>query len=194
MFARIVWPLSFKRLLTFMGALSFDLSYLSAVLCKYEFSFKDTLFFSTITLALAVAFVPIHWALHRVVVGGARDIAIREGVYATVRTTVYILIFAFPVISVRLCEVWMCHEVAGVHYLRIDYKINCDSPEWSGMAVYSAGWIVGYVFFFPIATFAYLYKRRARIIDKPRVHDSIVFGFLCNDYRLSEETYLWGIL
>jgi hypothetical protein len=59
------------------------------------------------------------------------------------------------------------------------------------MAAYSVGWIGVYVFFFPIATFWYLHKHRAAIIDMPRVRPNIIFGFLCADYRLSKETYLW---
>jgi hypothetical protein len=62
------------------------------------------------------------------------------------------------------------------------------------MATYSSGWIVGYVFAFPIVTFAYLYKRRGEIIGMPRVRHSVIFGFLCDDYRLTKETYLWEAL
>jgi hypothetical protein len=119
----IVWPLSFKRLLTFLGALTFDLSYLSAVLCKYEFSFFDTLFCSTVALGLAVAFVPIHYVLKRIITERKR-VPLVEGMYATLHTTVHLLIFAFPIVSIRLAEVWMCHEVAGSKYLRVDYNIQ----------------------------------------------------------------------
>jgi hypothetical protein len=89
-----------RRLLTFVGTLTFDLSYLSAVLCEYEFSFFDTLFFTTLALALGVISVPVYWALCRRSNGFPDTTFLKglyHGVFATLHTTVHILIFAFPV-------------------------------------------------------------------------------------------------
>ena len=54
------------------------------------------------------------------------------------------------VISVKVVDVFACHMVEGVRYLRVDYRIECESEEWKDMAVYASVWIACFVIAFPL--------------------------------------------
>jgi hypothetical protein len=176
----IIWPEEFDRLLIALNALAFDLQILSSVFCEYSFSFWYSLGVSTIALTSIIVGIPIaFWLL-----GRKSSDALAFSAYAG--------IFAFPVMSVKLAEVWMCHVVEGVSYLRADYNIECGTALWDGMATYTGFFIFSYVIAFPVFMFTYLFKMRGLIVGKQQVDESRVhLGFLCHDYRLADVTYMW---
>ena len=57
----------------------------------------------------------------------------------------YLLLFAFPIVSVDLVEAFACHEVEGTFYLRADYSIECYTPRFYRMSGYAGLWVVIYI-------------------------------------------------
>jgi hypothetical protein len=186
----IIWPEEFNRLLTALNALAFDLQILSSVVCQYSFSFYYSLYVSTLTLAGIIVGIPIVFWLS----GRRLSDALAFSAYAG--------IFAYPVMSVKLAEVWMCHPVNTdsngnlvphhIFYLRADYQIECDTAQWDAMATYTGFFVFSYVIAFPIFMFTYLFRMRKWIVGKQQVDEERVkLGFLCHDYRLADVTYMW---
>jgi hypothetical protein len=102
----------------------------------------------------------------------------------------YILLFAYPVVSVKVVETFACHEVSGVRYLRADYSTRCDSTEWSAYAVYSGLWIVCYVVAFPVFVLWKLcsYREAQKLKEKT---DLVDLHFLLSDYKSTSPVLLW---
>ena len=168
------WPTSFLSALAVLSALSFDLSMLSGLFCIVRVSYFDNLIFSTMGL-VAVVVVAI-------VVARAKP---RLSTACT-EVAMYILLFAYPVTSVKITAAfgqsrkmeWFhsfivlvllyiytgCHEVNGIYYLREDYAVKCYTAEWSGIAAYASLFLVVYVIAMPIAVLATLtrYGQRYR--------------------------------
>jgi hypothetical protein len=55
---------------------------------------------------------------------------------------VYILLFAYPVVAVKVVETFGCHNIDGRFYLRVDYSIGCYDAEWRAMAAYAGVFLV----------------------------------------------------
>ena len=58
---------------------------------------------------------------------------------------VYLALFAYPLVSVKVVDVYGCHKVAGSFYLRADYSVQCYTQEWYLMAAYASVFLVTYV-------------------------------------------------
>jgi hypothetical protein len=41
----------------------------------------------------------------------------------------YVLFFAYPIVSIRVVETFACHEVEGVRYLRADYSVQVSGLQ-----------------------------------------------------------------
>ena len=60
------------------------------------------------------------------------------------------MLFAYPVVAVKVVQVFACHEVEGSSFLRADYSAECYTGQWNGMVVYASVWIVVYVIGLPL--------------------------------------------
>jgi hypothetical protein len=65
-------------------------------------------------------------------------------------TAIYLLTFAYPVVSIKVVELFGCHIVEGTAYLRADYSIECYTSQWNAMAVYASIFLGIYVVGFPL--------------------------------------------
>jgi hypothetical protein len=161
----IRWPPHFLNVLAVMSALTFDLSVLSGVFCLVEVSFFTNLVFSTTSVVLImVSLVTLskckpHW----------KRTCLRVGVY--------LLVFAYPVLSVKCVEAFACHDVDGSFYLRADYSINCDSWRWKLIAAYASVFVVIYVAGLPIFVIGMLWHHRGQ--------NGHMLDFLQDDYRVA---------
>ena len=72
--------------------------------------------------------------------------------------TVYVCLFAYPIIAVKIVDAFGCHEVEGVFYLRADYSIECYTSRWYDNAAYAVIWIVVFVLLFPLFIFMKLWS------------------------------------
>ena len=60
------------------------------------------------------------------------------------------MLFAYPVVAVKVVQVFACHEVEGSSFLRADYSAECYTGQWNGMVVYASVWIAVYVIGLPL--------------------------------------------
>jgi hypothetical protein len=97
----------------------------------------------------------------------------------------FVLFVAYPSISLRVLQTFLCTEVEGEHFLLADIRTQCYTRRWARMAVYSAVMGVVYVLGLPIVTAVILIRhRRAGTLFEPRDHNPTIstYGFLYADY------------
>jgi hypothetical protein len=108
---------------------------------------------------------------------------------------VYILVFAYPILAVRLIEAFSCQEVEGKRYLRADYAVSCDSAEWFSYAVFAGICIFVYVAGFPLFLLYKLgivYPRKLRE-GKRSIRGGHLFSlhFLLDDFIPMRVPMMW---
>ena len=106
---------------------------------------------------------------------------------------IYLLLFAYPVLSVKIVEAFACHEVEGVQYLRADYNMRCNTQEWNAMVAYASIWLCIYVIAFPLFVLSKLWYYRGRqttqqLGSKPELVD---LRFLLHDYKSFAPVLMW---
>ena len=114
-------------------------------------------------------------------------------------TAIYLLTFAYPVVSVKVVELFGCHVVEGTSYLRADYSIECYTPQWNAMAVYAGIFLAIYVVGFPVLVgtklWSYRHQLRAEAQGPGQVckipPSGLLLGFLLDDYKLQLPCYMW---
>jgi hypothetical protein len=182
------WPINFLNALDFLSLLSFDFGVFAGIFCIVQMDFYDSLISMTTTLAMAVAAIMgcSHYYGKRLPRNEQVDLMNHARFFAG-----YLLLFAFPIVSVDLVEAFACHEVEGVFYLRADYTILCDTTRFMVMATYAGFWIVGYICVFPCLLLWKLQdyhkkltrgKNEAKHKHYVRASD-LKYGFLIRDYK-----------
>jgi hypothetical protein len=149
-------------------------------------SFYTNLLISTMTLAsVVVAVILRSYLMRRREQDTERAKKIwQDGLFVAM----YTLLFAYPVVSVKVVETIACHEVEGVSYLRADYSARCDSTRHTAYAVYSGLWIACYVVAFPVFVLWKLWSYREA---QPLKKELIDLRFLLADYRSATPVLLW---
>jgi hypothetical protein len=101
---------------------------------------------------------------------------------AIFRASFFVLLLAYPSISLRVLQIYQCVDVDGEHYLLADLSVRCYTQRWLGMAVYSA--VMGAVFVvgLPLTISIILFRRRATLFGDGSEETRRVYGFLYNDY------------
>jgi hypothetical protein len=184
----VVWPQSFARALDAMSIFSLDFGAVLGGFCVVEISFYQRLVSSTLLLLVLVA---------TIIVGSRVTNRAEQGIFVAI----YLLLFAYPVISVKIVEAFACHEVEGVRYLRVDYSVRCDTHEWKMMAAYAGVWGLVYVIGFPLFVLYKLWSYRTQTtlgtsrlrhykhVDSAPEHVSL--RFLLQDYKSCVPMLLW---
>eukprot|EP00935_MAST-01C_sp_MAST-1C-sp1_P001113 g1113.t1 len=148
----VVWPARFARALDGLSLLSLDFGVMAALFCVADLNFYKSLLCSTLAL-LGVVVAILVFAARVELLCPCRHRGRRQkkewwngGVFAAV----YVLLFAYPIVSVKVVRAFACHSVEGVFYLRADYSLECHTSEWNAMAAYAGIWIIVYVILFPL--------------------------------------------
>ena len=99
----------------------------------------------------------------------------------------------------KIVELFGCHEVEGVAYLRADYSIECYTSQWNAMAAYASVFLIAYVVGFPAFVTSRLWSYRHEL--QAQAHGAgqvcklapkgLLLGFLLDDYRLKLPCYMW---
>jgi hypothetical protein len=182
----VVWPSSFAQALDAMSVLSLDFGVLLGGFCIADISFYQRLISSTLVLLVAAGAIILRSRLM-----STQAAAKAQGVFVAV----YLLLFAYPVLSVKIVEAFACHEVEGVRYLRADYNVRCDTQEWRVMAIYASVWMLAYVIMFPLLVLYKLWSYRDSLTTqqqapKPELVD---LHFLLNDYKSFAPALMWEV-
>jgi hypothetical protein len=95
----IIWPSSFARFMDATSVASFDFSVILGGFCMVDLSFSQRLVSSTLSLVGVVVAIMLGSQVYYRRHGGQ---AARKGVFYTV----YLLLFAYPVVAVKIVEVF----------------------------------------------------------------------------------------
>jgi hypothetical protein len=186
----VVWPSSFAQALDAMSVLSLDFGVLLGGFCIADITFYQRLLSSTLLLLGAVGVIIVRSQLTNGRV--AKKSRAKQGVFVAI----YLLLFAYPVLSVKIVEAFACHEVEGERFLRADYRVRCNSQEWKAMAAYSSVWIALYVTAFPLFVLYKLWSYRGNTTadqqgsKKPELVD---LRFLLHDYKSFAPVLMWEV-
>jgi serine/threonine protein kinase len=157
----VVWPTAFARALDALSMLSLDFGVLAGFFCFTNMTFYQSLHVSTLMLFASICLI--------LSVPSFVSNCKARCVFAAV----YLALFAYPVVSIKVIMLFGCHEIdyangavvvqssenistanvaslATKTFLRADYSLECYTPEWNAMSVYASLWIVLYVFAFPL--------------------------------------------
>jgi hypothetical protein len=201
----VVWPQSFKSALAALSLLSLDFGVLTSMMCAVSLSFYANLICTTMVLVAVVAGIFLAHALmqrrnyelhHTHPEYSAKAAQIRQ---SCLFTAIYLLTFAYPVVSVKVVEVLGCHTVEGTAYLRADYSIECYTNQWNVMAAYSGVFLAIYVVGFPLLVGAKLWSYRHQLREQGQGPGQVckvppaglLLGFLLDDYKLQLPCYMW---
>jgi len=119
--------------------------------------------------------------------------SLKAGVIRALPYLLYILFFAFPLVSSRAFQAFECEEFDdGTRFLRADYSRDCDDPEyrrvldlaWVAIALYPLG--------VPLLYFTLLWCARKAIRTEQPTALSRSLTFLHQDYELS--MYWWEMV
>jgi len=205
----VAWPPAFAQALDLLSIFSFDLGVLGGILCHVDYGFYDLLFGSTmLLLGMVLAIWLVYFFLRRLATGSHGHSELYQ---RAMYVAVYLCLFAYPVVSVRVIDTFGCHEVEGVSYLRADYSIECYTSRWWGNAVYAGIWILFFVFLFPLAVtyklwcyhgFNELMAKQGKGAKRRSVHkrrvmkqcwdgELVDLHFLLDDYKPDAPAMLW---
>jgi hypothetical protein len=187
----VAWPESFMKALDALSLLSLDFGVFAGIFCLVQMDFYDGLLSLTFSLCMTVTAV---FVVHKHIIARGADAREREEIMQTARFYAgYILLFAFPVVSVDLVEAFACHEVEGVYYLRADYTVKCYTNRFYIMACYALTWIILYVVVFPILLVRKLFAYHRKIKIDKRNPETFKYNFLIVDYKESFPCILWEV-
>jgi hypothetical protein len=184
----ITWPAVFQKALAALSVLSLDFGILASMLCVVKISFYNNLLCTTLLLVVLMAGLYL------------ADVTTQHRHQSTYRfIAIYLLLFAYPMVSVKVVELFGCHDVEGVYYLRVDYSIECYTSQWNAMAVYALVLLITYVAGFPIfvgaTLWSYRHKLREHVQGPGQVcklaPTGLMLGFLLDDYALKLPCYMW---
>jgi hypothetical protein len=147
----VIWPAGFASALDLIAVLCLDFSSVVGSFCIGMSYYQSLLSSTLLLLATVIALLLLPRLLH-----GAPSMRTTH----TLQLAVYLLLFAYPIVSGNVVAAFACHAIEGEYYLRADYSVRCYTPEWYTMAVYAAVWLVVYVALFPVYILAKLMTYR----------------------------------
>jgi len=112
-----------------------------------------------------------------------------------IKSLFYLLIFCYPMLNIRIFQVFVCEQISDTWYLRTDFSIECYTAKWAGYACWSLSLVMVYTAGFPYALTRFLRQNKAKVLANYSDLRSPFYeeaGFLWNDYR--KECYLWEVV
>ena len=119
--------------------------------------------------------------------------SLKAGLIRALPYLLYLLFFAFPLVSSRAFQAFDCEEFDdGTRYLKLDYSVDCDDNEygrvvslaWVAIALYPVG--------IPLLYLTLLLTARKAILTEHPTDLSRSLTFLTSDYEPS--MYWWELV
>eukprot|EP00935_MAST-01C_sp_MAST-1C-sp1_P002767 g2767.t1 len=191
----VTWPPAFQRALAALSVLSLDFGILGSLLCIVRLSFYANLLCTTLLLVVLLGCVFVTYVFLRL----RQPDRAQEIKQTCLFVAIYLLLFAYPVVSINVVELFGCHNVEGTYYLRADYSLECYTSEWMATAMYASVFLVVYVAGFPLvigATLLSYHRALQKQVQGPGqvsklVPPGLLLGFLLDDYVLRLPCYMW---
>jgi hypothetical protein len=164
-----------------MAVFSLDFGVVTGIFCFFSMDFVTDLVCSTFLAALAIPILVVGLCSPQ---GSPRR-------RSAVLVGVYLLIFIYPVVAVKVVMAFGCEEVVGVFYLKADYSIECSSSTWYALATYASLWVGCFVVALPAFLFRKLWTYRFKLKRGHKQVGDLRYGFLLDDYKLNLPCMLW---
>ena len=100
-------------------------------------------------------------------------------------------VFLYPILNLKVFQIFVCQTVSETSYLRSDYSVECATEKWWGHVAYCMVWVATYTIGFPVGLWVYLHRNKEKVQEHYNDLLSPFYkevGFLWNDYR---HTYYW---
>jgi tRNA A-37 threonylcarbamoyl transferase component Bud32 len=175
--------------------LTLDLGVVSGTLCIADMDFYDDLLCSTGIFFFGELAILVHYRVARFGCWGGNGLSKLSNAQTHAFAALYLAIFAYPVLSVKIVSAFACHVVEDVSYLRADYGVQCDSSRWRAMAWYAGFWLVAFVVGLPLWMVYYLVCKR-HLLGKQvaQLPDEILLKLLVRDYRRAAPSVYWEVV
>ena len=186
-------PASVASLLNIFDSLNLSIELLRLPLsCLQLSSFFDQLLFLVLA-PCALGLLVMACSMATEVLTKRKAASLKAGLIRALPYLLYLLFFAFPLVSSRAFQVFDCEEFDdGTRFLRVDYSLDCDDNEY-GRVVYLA-WvaIALYPVCIPLLYLTLLLTARKAILTEHPTDLSRSLTFLTSDYEPS--MYWWEMV
>ena len=118
---------------------------------------------------------------------------LKVGLIRALPYLLYVLFFAFPLVSSRAFQAFDCEEFDdGTSFLRVDYSLSCNGAEYGRVVSLAWATIALYPIGVPLLYLALLLSARKAILTEQPTALSRSLTFLHQDYELS--MYWWEMV
>lgn len=173
--ANVTFSDVYQSFLDVVDVLDFDLGLLLSVGCVVDVDFHDRLLLMTLSPLVALAFLGTTYAL-AIRRNHESDAAVMETIREKHLSAVLLVTFlVYSPVSSVLFQTFACEDLDdGGHYLRADYRLECDSPKHTALKVYAGFMIVLYTVGIPLLYAALLFRNREILMDDSRRKSDLV--------------------
>ena len=186
-------PGSVASLLNVFDLLNLSIDALGLPLsCLQLGSFFDQLLFLVLSPCMLGLFI-LAFSMAVEVLTKRQAASLKPGLLRALPYLLYLLFFTFPLVSSRAFQAFDCEEFDdGTRFLRADYSLDCDDPEYR--RVYDLAWvaIALYPLGVPLLYLTLLWCARKAIRTEQPTALSRSLTFLHQDYELS--MYWWEMI
>ncbi|CAM9289996.1 unnamed protein product, partial [Hapterophycus canaliculatus] len=163
--ANVTYPDIYQRFLEDMDVFNFDLGWILSVGCVFDLNFHHRLMISTLGPVTALLFLAGTYTIAATTNRGAHDtLQIIWNKYVSL--VLLLTFFVYSSVSAVLFNTFACEKLDdGINYLRVDYRITCDSSRHKAFQVYGGFMIVVYTVGIP-AFYGYLLFRDRDTLKK----------------------------
>lgn len=183
----IPWPVLFKDFLNLLNFVNLDFVPWQSVGCVAHVSYFFKLYMITaipIAAFLALVFlymIPLYLLARRDMSDTEIYKIKREVAMAKFwRLCLFTVFLMYPYVSSSIFRMYVCYNLEGVYYMKMDFEVLCYESEWNAMIGPSTVMILIYPFGIPFVTFLLLYRSRKRL-DATDVR--VRLGFLYESYN-----------
>lgn len=183
----IPWPALFKSFLGLLNFVNLDFVPWQSVGCVAHVSYFTKLYMIT-SIPIAAFLALIFLYMLPLYLLARRDMSDTE-VYklkrevATVkfwRLCLFTVFLMYPYVSSSIFRMYVCYNLEGVYYMKMDFEVLCYEAEWNAMIPPSTVMILVYPFGIPFFTFILLYRSRKRLFA---TDVRVRLGFLYESYN-----------
>lgn len=153
------WPDSFNDAVAWLKIALGDLLQLGGFQCVTQITYYDRLQLTVfLPLTLCIACGAVYLVARHMHLGKVQRYSLKAGSL--------VAWVAYPAVSLRALQVYVCQEVSGVEYLKADYSLECSGAEYDGNVALATLVVIFFVAGFPLGLAGFLWYNRAKIQDQ----------------------------
>lgn len=158
--ANVTFPGIYQRFLDGVNFLNFDFSWMLSVGCVVNIDTHVRLLIFTLTPIAVMSLLGATYAIGVKRSDGSAD-AIRHILHKHISMALFVTVLVYSSVSSTVFQMFSCDDLEdGNTYLRVDYRIHCDSPKHRALQIYSGFMIFLYPLGIPAIYGVLLYRTR----------------------------------